>query len=188
MNASLQPQSTALVVIDMQECFFESPALAARRDELVRNCVELISQAHEALVPVLLVRTQHQRDGSTWTRNMRQDNQGFAFAGDQDAFLLPELPTWASVQIIKTRDNAFHQTDLAQVLTQAGVSRLVLAGVSTHSCVAVTAAEAYARDFDVVLAGDAIASEKPELHVPVLKQLDNEYRQATLTNKEITFG
>lgn len=187
MNASLPLGSTALVVIDMQQCFFESPALAVRRDELAQNCAELISQAHKVLAPVLLVQTQHQRDGSTWTRNMRQDDQGFAFTGDQDAFLLPELPTWASVQITKTRDNAFHQTELAQMLTQARISRLVLAGVSTHSCVAVTAAEAYARDFDVVLAGDAIASEKPELHVPILKQLGDEYRQATLTNQEITF-
>lgn len=178
---------TALLVIDMQNCFFESDTLAQVRSDLSSACNDLIEKAHQALAPVVLVRTRHREDGSTWTRNMIEDKQGFAFAGDDDSLLLKELTDWATLEVIKTRDSAFYATDLEEKLRQVEVDRIVLCGVSTHSCVALTAADAYARNFEVVLARDAIHSDKAELHKPTLDFLHTEYRQKVLSNHEISF-
>lgn len=185
-NPELTPH-TALLVIDMQNCFFESDNLAQMRAELSNACNELIEKAHQALAPVVMVRTRHREDGSTWTRNMIEDNQGFAFVGDDDSLFIDELTDWATLEVIKTRDSAFYATDLEDRLRQANVNRIVICGVSTHSCVALTAADAYARDFEVVLARDAIYSDKPELHKVALDYLHTEYRQVVLANHQISF-
>lgn len=185
---SAQPRTqSALVVIDMQNCFFESPELQQERPRLIDACNELIEKAHLARSPVFIVRTQHKPDRSTWTRNMIDDNRGFAFEGDEDSLLLEEINDTAAIEVIKTRDDAFYRTDLEALLRRGETTQIVLAGVSTHSCVALTAAGAYARDFDVVLASDVIYSDKPELHKSTLDYLNIEYRHDVLWNQEISF-
>lgn len=115
---------------------------------------------------------------------MLDDDQGFAFEGDKDEELVPELIA-ASVDVLKTRDNSFYETDLDQALD--GVEKIVMAGVSTHTCVAATAVEAYARNFEIILVSDAIATEKPELHDHVLDLLRDEYRQRLVAADAIEF-
>lgn len=176
------PGETALVVIDMQHSYFEHPALAARQAELTAAVVDLIRAAREAGRPVMLVRTEHAADRSTWTLNMLQDGQGFAFPGSRQAAVLDEVVQAApgGVEVVKTRDSAFHGTDLEAQLRARGVERLVLCGVSTHSCVAQTATDAFARDFHVVLATEAIHSEAPALSAAMLEFLATEMRQPLL--------
>lgn len=71
----------ALLVIDVQNAYFEDPALAAQQDTLVAACNELLdafaSNGHKAL----LVGAEHERDKSTWSLNMLDDDQGFIFRG-----------------------------------------------------------------------------------------------------------
>nr|MDQ5862699.1 isochorismatase family protein [Actinomycetota bacterium] len=71
----------ALLVIDVQNAYFEDPALAAQQDTLVAACNELLdafaSNGHKAL----LVGTGHERDKSTWSLNMLDDDQRFIFRG-----------------------------------------------------------------------------------------------------------
>ena len=115
--------------------------------------------AREAGRPVFLVRTEHARDRSTWTLNMLADDEGFAFPGTRQAALLDGVAAAApdAVEVAKTRDSAFHGTGLAAELRGRGVDRLLLCGVSTHSCIAETATAAFALDFHAAIATDAIA-------------------------------
>jgi len=177
---------TALVVIDLQHSYFEHPALAARRAELTAAVVELLSAAREAGRPVVLVRTEHARDRSTWTLNMLSDGEGFAFPGTRQAALLDEVAAAApdAVEIVKTRDSAFHGTRLEAELADRGVDRLLLCGVSTHSCLAQTATDAFARDFHAAIATDAIASEAPALAAAMLDFLHAEMRQPLLRQED----
>ena len=177
---------TALVVIDVQHSYFEHPALAAHQAELTAAVVELLRTAHEAGRPVFLVRTEHARDRSTWTLNMLADGEGFAFPGTRQAALLDGVAAAApdAVEVVKTRDSAFHGTGLAAELRGRGVDRLLLCGVSTHSCIAETATAAFALDFHAAIATDAIASEEPALAAAMLDYLRAEMRQPLLGQDE----
>lgn len=167
---------TVLVVVDLQEAFMEDAAMAAHRGELVEHCQTVLTWATELGVPVVDVRTMHQRDRSTWTINMREDDQGFLFEDSPHTAHLEELDLRDAVQVTKTRDDAFVGTDLERVLRDLEARALIMIGVSTHTCVLLTAAHAFALDLEVVLVRDAIASHRPELHEITLDTLRDEYR------------
>jgi nicotinamidase-related amidase len=171
---------TAVLMIDLQNAYFEDPALAKRQEAVVESANLLIRTATAAQVPVLLVYTQHRRDRSTWTLSMLDDDQGFLFEGTEQAEFLPGLHTEGLERIVKTRDSAFFGTGLAERLRDAGVERLVLAGVATHNCVAQTAADAFAHNFRVVFAKDMIASTNEDYAGSMLQILSDEYRQPVL--------
>lgn len=176
----------AVVLIDLQAGFFEDGVLHQQRAELVEHGSDLLDWGRRRARLVANVRTEHRRDRSTWTLNMLEDDQGFLLEGDADAQPLPELDLAGSVEVVKTRDDAFLRTGLGELLGRHGIRTVVLAGVSTHSCIAATAAHAYAADLHVVLATDAIASDRAELHEPTLALLEEEYRFALLKTGEIT--
>ena len=181
------PQKAALLVIDMQKPYFESPPLADEQTRLVARCNELITAFKEKSLPIIYTRTVHGKNKQSWTLNMRKDNQGFAYAGHQDVAFAEGLSYDASsaITINKTRDSAFIATDLEVQLRGREITTFVICGVSTHSCVGLTAAEAYARNYHVILAQDAIASNKKQYHEVFLEMLSDEYQQPRMTNKQI---
>jgi nicotinamidase-related amidase len=175
---------TALLVIDMQNAFFEFPGLAAQRERIVSACNGLIAAARDSGAPVLLVRTEHERDGSTWTLSMLDDEQGFAFRGTEQAELLPELQADGLPQLVKHRDSAFAGTDLLQRLHTWGADSVLLAGVSTHLCLAQTAVDAYAFNLRAFYAEEAMGAEEPESAEAMLAVVLEEYRQEKLAQPE----
>jgi nicotinamidase-related amidase len=175
---------TALLIIDMQNAFFEDEKLARVQDSLVRACNGLIDVARRGGAPVLVARTEHLSDRSTWTLSMLDDDQGFIFEGSHQADIVHGLRVDGLETVTKTRDSAFFSTDLAERLRTLGVERLVLAGVSTHNCVAHTGADAFAHDFRVTYALDAIGSTNDQYAEAMLEILSVEYRQAILGQAE----
>ena len=175
----------AVLVIDMQNAFFEEAALNRRQEEVVAACNSLTSAARGAGANVLLVGTQHERDKSTWSLNMLDDDQGFIFRGSEQASFVPGLVTADFPQMVKTRDSAFMGTDLGMRLRNWGVETVILAGVSAHNCIAQTAADAFAHNIRVIYAAEAVATENPEAAEAVLRVLTREYRQRVLPLDEV---
>ena len=175
----------ALLIIDMQNAYFEAPELAAQRERLVTSCNTLLegftSRGHKAL----LVGTEHERDKSTWTLNMLDDDQGFIFRGSEQAEAVPGLATDGLPQLNKTRDSAFMGTNLLSRLRNWGADEVVLAGVSTHNCIAQTGADAFACNIRVTYAEDAMASEDSQDAADMLRILSTTYRQPVQSNDEI---
>ena len=176
----------AVLIVDMQNAYFEDPALALHRERTVAACNALISLAAAHGIPVLLVKTEHERDRSTWTLNMLDDEQGFIYRGSAQADFVAGLQTSGLPQLSKTRDSGFMGTDLLWRLHNWRVETLVLAGVSAHNCIAQTAADAFAHNFRVVHAVEAIAGNEPALQGFTRELLAREYRQKMLTHEEIT--
>ena len=114
---------TALLVIDMQNSYFDFPELEEQREAVTAKVNELIRAARQGGRPILLIRTQHERDRSTWTVNMQDDDQGFAYPGTEQAEYVAGLDTDGGVGLVKTRDSAFFDTDLAARLRNLGVER-----------------------------------------------------------------
>jgi nicotinamidase-related amidase len=173
-----------VVVVDMQVDFFNDDELERCQDDLVAACNRVIDGALERGLPVLEVRTVHAADRSTWALNMVDDGEGMTEDGDPGAAPVPGLhhagTTEGVVLVRKTRDSAFYGTELAEVLERAGVESFLLCGVSTESCIAATATEAYARDFAVALVADATASTRWDLHDHAIDSLREQYRQPAI--------
>ena len=175
---------TALLVIDMQNAFFEDDALAAQRSQVASACNELIAEARKSGAPVLIVRTEHERDSSTWTLSMLDDGRGFAFHGTEQAEPLEELDIAGLPHMVKRRDSAFWGTDLLQRVRTWGVDTLLLAGVSIHLCLAQTASDAYANNLRVAFAGDAMGAGPHDRAEAMLDILLKEYRQSRLSQED----
>src|SRR5690348_12248361 len=94
--------NTALLVIDMQKAYFNNGALAERQKSLVTACNEIIDAATKSGLPVIYVRTAHQRDKSTWTLNMLDDGEGYLYYDDSDTQYIEGLHIANTNEVIKT--------------------------------------------------------------------------------------
>jgi nicotinamidase-related amidase len=177
----------ALVIVDMQVDYFNDGELERCRDDLVAACNILVARAGSARAPVIEVRTEHKPDRSTWALNMREDDSGMVIEGTPGADRVPGLHASGAITVLKTRDSAFFRTGLEDLLASRGIESIVLAGVSTESCIATTAADAYARDIRVLLVDEAVASIDSGLNRRAQKQLDQQYRQPTVPLDAVTF-
>ncbi|HKP17924.1 MAG TPA: isochorismatase family cysteine hydrolase [Gaiellaceae bacterium] len=95
----------------------------------------------------------------------------FHHQGTFEHGILPEVaPAPGELVVNKTSRGAFASTALEHVLRNMGVETLVVAGVSTSSCVESTAREAADRGFGVVIVEDATAEFDEESHEASLCQ------------------
>jgi nicotinamidase-related amidase len=178
-------KNCALLIVDLQKAYFNNDQLETQKQKLVGKCNELIGLCRQNNIPVFNIRTEHAHAKATWTLNMIDDRQGYLFAGDAGAANVDNLAVEHAITVIKTRDSAFWDTTLEHQLRTLGITRLILCGVSTHTCIAQTAADAYAANFRVLLAEEAVASHIMDLHEISLDVLEEEYRQRRASNAQI---
>lgn len=172
-------QLDALLLVDLQNAFFDAPGLAERQNPLEDAANRLSDAAHKADIPVFVITTVHSRDKSTWTLNMLEAGEGFLFDGDEGTEVIPGLNTAETTRVEKTRDSAWFGTDLHLRLTNLKVARIVLAGVSTHGCIGQTTRDAYAHNFRATIVTDAVADMRDDYHYAQIERLEAD-RQATL--------
>lgn len=172
-------EKRALLLIDLQQAFFDDPALAEQRGRIIEAVNRLVDAARRAGAPVFVVTTVHSRDRSTWTLNMLDDGQGYLFSGDPGTEVLEDVDLEGVTRLEKTRDSALLGTDLSSRLRNLEVDRILLAGVSTHGCIAQTARDAYAHNLRTAVVTDAVADERDDYMRVILEQLVED-RQADL--------
>ena len=63
--------------------------------------------------------------------------------------------------VLKPRHSAFYATPLHLLLQWLGVRRLIIAGIAGDGCVLITANDAHMREYEVAVARDATASQRP---------------------------
>lgn len=177
----MSTEGTALLLIDLQEAFFEDPVMAAARDEVLTAVNRLVDGARRRQMPIFLISTEHSRDRSTWTLSMLDDGQGYLFHDDAGTATVAELDTSEMTRLEKTRDSAWLGTDPPLRLRNLQVQRVVIAGVSTHACIAETARDAYAHNVRATIVTDAVADER-ENHMDTVLDLLVGDRQASLAD------
>ena len=175
----------ALLLVDMQNAFFNEDGLAEQQEELVAAANRLADAARQAKIPIFVVTTVHSRDESTWTLGMLNAGEGFLFNGDQITEVVPELDTTDTTRIEKTRDSAWFATDLHLRLSNLNVDHVVLAGVSTHGCVGQTARDAYAYNIRTTIVTDAVGDSRDDYHREQLAHLEEDGQAAMATIEEV---
>ena len=151
----------ALAVIDMQRWMFHGPERAERAAQLptlVPVINALAARFAAARLLVFDLRVVHKADRSTWSRLMLKYDVACLIEGTTDVELVDGLRMPASARFMsKHANSAFLATDFEQQLRTHGVEQLVLAGAFIDGCVALTAADAAQRGFEVVIVEDAVA-------------------------------
>ena len=165
---------TAVIVIDMQNDFFDDATLRAARPELVESINELIRLARSKGWPIVWVRQEFAADLSDAFPIMRRRRILKTIENTPGSQLLDELDFQSTDhEIIKKRYSPFHETDLDELLRSLAIEQVVLAGINTHACVRMAAVDAYQRDYEVVIPKDCVSSYDIEHHDVTLRYLAN---------------
>jgi NAD+ synthase len=167
----------ALVVVDMQNFFFQKPE---RRHglELVIEKINQLSTAFDMCGwPVIHAVTAFHADGRDWDLKMHARGVAELIEGSQEAHIIPGIRVQENhLQVVKTRYSAFFKTGLAEKLTDLRVGKVMVAGAYTHYCVNATVFDAYAHDFVPGLISDAVISHLPdESELIITRMRRNDY-------------
>jgi nicotinamidase-related amidase len=64
--------------------------------------------------------------------------------------------------VLKPKHSGFFSTTLEVLLKHLGAKVLILTGMAGNSCILFTAADAYMRDYEIIVPSDCVASSNPE--------------------------
>jgi nicotinamidase-related amidase len=164
--------NTAVLIIDMINDSFRDGQMKDKRVKLTSNINDLVRAARLYQIPIIWVRQEFSPDLSDAFLAMRKKNIHFTIAGTEGCEFLPELERNAvDHEIVKKRYSAFFGTSLDMLIDELRVTRLIICGIYTHSCVRMTAIDAYQRDLDVIIPCECVDSPDAKHHDISLRYL-----------------
>ena len=147
----------ALLIIDMISDFEFEDGQQLLRNALpsARNILRLKKRARAARIPTIYVNDNF----GQWRSDFRQLVHrclNEAVRGESVTRLL--MPDDQDYFVLKPAHSGFFSTPLQTLLQLIGVETIVLTGVSSHQCVLFTAADAYIRNYQLVVPRDCVAA------------------------------
>ena len=144
----LNPENTALLVIDVQMALFSRPTPIHKADDLIRNINSLVEMFQ--LSNALVIYIQHSNN-----KMLIKDSDGWQFH--------PDLNYKEDDPIIyKIHGNAFKETNLKQVLESRGIEDIVITGLVTQGCVKATSIGGKELGYRVILVDDGHSNYNKE--------------------------
>jgi nicotinamidase-related amidase len=164
---TLDPRTTALVLIDLQNGILGRKLAPVSADELVARSKALAQKFRAVRARVVLVNAAPKLDGPE-----RQVDEPSALprvlpAGFAD--LAPGLAEPGDILITKSTWGAFFRTDLDAELKSRGIRTIVLGGVATHVGVDTTARQAWELGYELVIGRDVATSMAAEPHEATMR-------------------
>ena len=198
----LDPASTALLVIDIQNTYLEdkeTPEETARwrpffermRGTVIPNTRRLIDACRAHGVEIIYARIAcHKQDGRD--RSLSQKKPGFNYLllpkdtpGGQ---IVPELaPEPDDIVMLKTTDSALTGTNLRLILRNMEIRDVVVAGIFTDQCVSSTVRSLADESFGVVVVDDCCAAATMELHDAELRIINMIYCHVVQLDEALSF-
>ncbi|MBB6217053.1 nicotinamidase-related amidase [Anaerosolibacter carboniphilus] len=176
----------ALIIIDMQEDFFEEGGvLSQKRNILTKNINDLSSFCRGKDIPVIWVRQEFHEDLHDAFLIMRKRRIQKTIKGTIGCQILEGLKKEPEdIEVLKKRYSAFFRTELDEILDNMNINKIIIAGINTHACVRMTTIDAYQRDMEIILAVDCINSYDENFHKDSLRYLSG-YIAEILDNKDV---
>ncbi|HEY6218564.1 MAG TPA: isochorismatase family cysteine hydrolase [Gemmatimonadaceae bacterium] len=168
------------VINDLE--FAGGDELATNALPAARNLARLIRRARRAKVPIIYANDNFGKWRSDFRRLVAHAT-GTDVRGRPIARLLK--PRHDDYQVLKAKHSAFFHSQLDLILDYLGAKTIVLAGFSTDSCVLFTAADAYMRDFKVIVPLDCVAACSVADHETALAQMERLLEVKTPSSKDI---
>ena len=167
----LNPNKTALLVIDMQEGFLnpESPTYIPMAWDTVPACIAVQRKARELGIPVYFVIRRYAKDGSDveftrhfdWKRGGKPCSDGESPIGWNMPKGFEVLP-WDTV-LFKPRYSAFFNTHLDSILRRQGIDTVIVTGTTTPNCIRATVFDSISLDYNTVVLEDCTSSVNEEV-------------------------
>jgi nicotinamidase-related amidase len=200
---ALKPESTALLVIDMQYAsasrgaglgaWLELQGRAAEGDYrftrieqvLVPNIQRLLRFFRENELPRVFVRLGAQRsDYRDLMPQLRELESSFGnILGEREFEFLDELqPEDGEPVVTKLSASAFTSSGVDALLRNLAVTSVVFTGVSTSQCVDLTARDAADRGYSCLVVEDAVAEDTEEFHRWTLEQFERLFGRVASTD------
>ena len=178
------PQSSALLVLDMQAYFLEpaSHAHIPSANAILPRLCRLAERYAAHRLPVIF--TQHVNTAqdaglmAVWWRDLIQPDSPLSQ-------IAPQFDLSQGRVLQKSQYDAFHQTDLESMLRGQGIRQVVIGGVMTHLCCETTARAAFGRGFEVFFLVDGTATYTEAYHRASLLNLAHGFAELKLV-QEIT--
>jgi nicotinamidase-related amidase len=180
-RVSVDPVTTALVVVDMQHDFVDPdgalPVPGAA--ETVPRIRGLLDWARRRAITVVYTQDTHRAgdpEWDIWGRHVERGTRGWQIVAE-----LAPLP--ADEVFEKARYDGFYGTGLDHALRLRGIGTLVVCGTVANICVHYTAASAGLRWYRVIHPVDCLSALTPFDYEVALRQASFLF-QATLTTSE----
>jgi nicotinamidase-related amidase len=159
----------ALLVIDVLTTFQFPDGDAILEGALgIRDAlVELKGRARKAGIPVLYVNDNF----GDW-RSEKEVLMGRCLEAKGSQFVRPLLPESEDYFVLKPMHSAFYMTPLEVLLLHLQVETLILTGLTSNSCVTVTAHDANMRGYEIYIPPDCSSARTAEEHRQALAQLE----------------
>jgi len=153
---SLEPATTALIVVDMQNDFASAGGslLVPDAPATIPAIAGLLELARAREMRVVFTQDTHRPGDPEWKIWPRHAEEGTW--GWQIVEGLAPLPEETVIR--KVRYDAFYGTPLDHLLRLWGIRTLVICGTVANICVHYTAASAALRWYDVVIPRDAVSA------------------------------
>jgi ureidoacrylate peracid hydrolase len=195
LEQKIDPQWTALLVIDMQNDFCAEGGAFHRSGVNVlplqapaKPIIRLVEDAHQVNVPVIFIRNVYNTPEGWYLSDVILEQARRGGHGRYYTIPMCERDSWggeffegiragkSDLVIVKHRFNAFFNTDLDLVLRNKGIRTVIACGVLTNVCVESTVRDAYIRDYYVVVPSDCVGAR------------DEEFQRASLRTIATSFG
>lgn len=170
----LDKNTTALVIIDLQQGILDPEPTPFGKEQLVTRAAALGTAFADVGSPIVLTTTDFAPGYADTPKGIADAPWALPKAGLPAGFatLVPEidaLPTIA--RITKRQMSAFFGAELDLQLRRRGCKTVVICGVATNLGVEATARAAFDLNYNVVIAADACGSVAPGLHEFAVEQV-----------------
>ena len=169
----LDPQSTALVLIDLQKGILANTLAPTTAHELLARGQALAERFRAAKATVVLVNVAFSADGGDMLRQRVDEAPPIPAGGFPAGW--SEFPSGlmqpGDLLITKRQWSAFYGTELDLQLRRRDIRSIVLGGVSTQIGVESTARQAYEHGYELVIVKDATTSSVAEGHAMSMKHI-----------------
>jgi nicotinamidase-related amidase len=168
-QTSPSPVPVALLIIDVLTTFQFPDGDAILRGALdVRDgLVKLKVRSRDAGIPVLYVNDNF----GDW-RSEKEVLMGRCLEAKGAQFVRPLLPDSEDYFVLKPMHSAFYMTPLEVLLQHLQIETLILTGLTSNSCITVTAHDANMRGFDIYIPSDCSCARNAQEHTQSLGQLE----------------
>jgi ureidoacrylate peracid hydrolase len=195
----IQPQSCALLVVDIQNDYCHPEGSCGKRDNNVHSVTDMMPNMHLLLdnarkkgITVIFIRTEHNdlTDSLAWNSRYgkikpRPVSELSCRTGSWGAEFYEIEPKTNEIIVTKHRYSGFVGTNLDMVLKTLQKSSLLLTGVATNICVESTLRDGLSHDYYVTLLEDCCATYHPEDHHASVRNVQKQFGIVTSSHEII---
>lgn len=162
----------AIIVIDMLNDFVKEGGVLKcdRAKRIIPSIRRLIGVSRRKKIPIIYGNDAHtllDKEIELWGPH--------AIAGTWGSKVISELkPRKEDLVVEKRRYSAYYDTPLDHLLKELEVNTIILTGIHTHVCVQHTAADAYFRDYKIIVPIDCVEAATEDDHlrgIDIMKRL-----------------